>query len=68
MTPVVAAHDEEDVIAGWVANALALDYPRERLEIVVACDGCTDATADAGAGGRRRPRRSSSSAAARWPR
>ena len=42
---VVAAHDEEAVIAGKVANALALDYPRERLELIVCCDGCTDATA-----------------------
>jgi cellulose synthase/poly-beta-1,6-N-acetylglucosamine synthase-like glycosyltransferase len=42
---IVAAHDEESVIAGKVANALALDYPRELLEIIVACDGCTDATA-----------------------
>ncbi len=43
---IVAAHDEADVIGGWVANALALDYPRERLELVVACDGCTDGTAE----------------------
>ena len=27
---IVAAHDEEEVIAAKVANALALDYPRER--------------------------------------
>ena len=50
---IVAAHDEESVIAARVANALALDYPRELLEVIVACDGCTDATAsrarDAGA-------------------
>jgi glycosyltransferase involved in cell wall biosynthesis len=50
---IVAAHDEERVIAARVRNALALDYPRERLELIVACDGCTDATAavarDAGA-------------------
>jgi cellulose synthase/poly-beta-1,6-N-acetylglucosamine synthase-like glycosyltransferase len=44
---IVAAHDEQEVIAAKVANALGLDYPRERLEIVVACDGCTDATAPA---------------------
>jgi len=43
---IVAAHNEEDVIAARVANALALDWPRERLEVVVCCDGCTDATAE----------------------
>jgi cellulose synthase/poly-beta-1,6-N-acetylglucosamine synthase-like glycosyltransferase len=42
---VVAAHDEEAVIGAKVANALALDYPRELLEVIVACDGCADATA-----------------------
>ncbi len=42
---IVAAHDEAAVIAGKVANALALDYPRELLEVVVACDGCADDTA-----------------------
>jgi len=46
VTLIVAAHDEEAVIAGWVQNALALDYPPDRIGIVVACDGCTDATAD----------------------
>jgi cellulose synthase/poly-beta-1,6-N-acetylglucosamine synthase-like glycosyltransferase len=42
---IVAAHNEEGVIPNRVANALALDYPRERLEVIVACDGCTDGTA-----------------------
>jgi len=42
---IIAAYDEEEVIAEKVANALALDYPRERLEIIVASDGSTDATA-----------------------
>jgi cellulose synthase/poly-beta-1,6-N-acetylglucosamine synthase-like glycosyltransferase len=41
---IVAAYDEAAVIARKVANALALDYPRELLEIVVASDGSTDAT------------------------
>ena len=27
------------MIAAKVANALALDYPRDRLEVIVACDG-----------------------------
>jgi hypothetical protein len=41
---VVAAHAEAGVIAAKVANALALDWPRERLEVVVACDGSPDDT------------------------
>ena len=43
---IVAAYDEEEVIAAKVANALALDYPRERLELIVASDGSADATAE----------------------
>jgi glycosyltransferase involved in cell wall biosynthesis len=42
---IVAAHDEASVIAAKVENALALNYPRERLELIVACDGCADNTA-----------------------
>ena len=34
------------MIAAKVANALALDYPRERLELIVASDGSADATAE----------------------
>jgi cellulose synthase/poly-beta-1,6-N-acetylglucosamine synthase-like glycosyltransferase len=41
---IVAAHDEEAVIARRVANLRALDYPADRLEIVVASDGSTDRT------------------------
>jgi cellulose synthase/poly-beta-1,6-N-acetylglucosamine synthase-like glycosyltransferase len=44
---IIAAHAEREVIAAKVANALALDYPREKLEIVVACDGSTDGTPEA---------------------
>ncbi|HEX6152269.1 MAG TPA: glycosyltransferase [Solirubrobacterales bacterium] len=43
---IVPAYDEEEVIAAKVANALALDYPRERLQVIVASDGSSDATAD----------------------
>jgi len=42
---IVPAHDEETVIVAKVANTLELDYPRELLEVIVACDGCSDATA-----------------------
>ena len=41
---VVAAHDEEAVIERRVENLLALDYPAERLEIVVASDASGDRT------------------------
>jgi glycosyltransferase involved in cell wall biosynthesis len=41
---IVAAHDEEDVIERRLENLLALDYPAEKVEIVVASDGSTDAT------------------------
>ena len=43
---IVAAYDEEEVIEAKVANALALDYRRERLELIVASDGSSDATAE----------------------
>src|SRR5207237_1494558 len=43
---IVAARDEERVIADKVANALALDYPRERLELIVASDGSADRTSE----------------------
>ena len=43
---IVAAHDEQDVIVAKVRNALALDYPRELLEVIVSCDGCEDGTAE----------------------
>jgi hypothetical protein len=41
---IVAAHREGEVIAARVRNALALDWPRDRLEIIVACDGSPDDT------------------------
>jgi cellulose synthase/poly-beta-1,6-N-acetylglucosamine synthase-like glycosyltransferase len=45
LSVIVAAHDEQSVIGAKVENALALDYPRELLQLIVACDGCSDATA-----------------------
>src|SRR5947207_1839455 len=43
---MIAAHNEEGCIASKIENSLALDYPRERLEIIVASDGSTDGTAE----------------------
>lgn len=41
---IIAAHNEADVIEAKLENALALDYPRERLRIVVASDASDDGT------------------------
>ena len=41
---LVAAYNEAAVIAEKIHNALALDYPADRLEIVVASDGSVDRT------------------------
>jgi cellulose synthase/poly-beta-1,6-N-acetylglucosamine synthase-like glycosyltransferase len=45
VTLVVAAFDEESCIRQKVANSIAIDYPPDRLEILIGCDGCTDGTA-----------------------
>jgi cellulose synthase/poly-beta-1,6-N-acetylglucosamine synthase-like glycosyltransferase len=42
---IISAYNEEEVIREKIQNSLGLDYPRERLEVVVASDGSTDATA-----------------------
>ena len=41
---LIAAHNEEIDIEARILNALALDYPAGKLEIVIASDGSTDAT------------------------
>jgi cellulose synthase/poly-beta-1,6-N-acetylglucosamine synthase-like glycosyltransferase len=44
VTLIIAAYNEEAVIGERLENALALDYPPERLQILVAADGCSDRT------------------------
>lgn len=44
LTVIVAARNEEDCIEAKLHSCLALDYPQEHLEIVVASDGSTDRT------------------------
>ncbi len=41
---IISAYNEENVIAQKIENSLALDYPKEKLEIIVASDGSTDGT------------------------
>jgi Glycosyltransferase like family 2 len=44
VTLVIAAHREAAIIEAKVANARALDWPADRLEVIVACDGSPDDT------------------------
>jgi cellulose synthase/poly-beta-1,6-N-acetylglucosamine synthase-like glycosyltransferase len=44
VTVIVAAHNEEMVIERRLENLLALDYPADRLELVVASDASSDGT------------------------
>ena len=46
VTVLVVAYNEAPRIGPRIENLLALDYPPERLEIVVASDGSTDGTAE----------------------
>lgn len=41
---IIAAHNEEADIAAKLENALALDYPKEKFEVVVASDCSSDRT------------------------
>jgi cellulose synthase/poly-beta-1,6-N-acetylglucosamine synthase-like glycosyltransferase len=41
---LIAAYNEEACIARTIENKLALDYPREKLEVIVVSDGSTDRT------------------------
>lgn len=43
---IIAAHNERESIGSKLDNSLALDYPADRLEIVVASDGSDDGTDD----------------------
>jgi cellulose synthase/poly-beta-1,6-N-acetylglucosamine synthase-like glycosyltransferase len=41
---VIAAYNEEEVIAEKIENSLRLDYPREKLSVVVFSDASSDRT------------------------
>jgi cellulose synthase/poly-beta-1,6-N-acetylglucosamine synthase-like glycosyltransferase len=43
---LIAAHNEEAVIEERVRNALAINYPATKLEVVVGSDGSSDRTAE----------------------
>ncbi len=43
---IVAAHNEESSIEAKLRNLLALDYPRDLVEILIGSDGSSDRTED----------------------
>ena len=43
---IIAAYNEEKVIARRIKNLLEQDYPKEKMEIIVASDGSTDRTVE----------------------
>jgi cellulose synthase/poly-beta-1,6-N-acetylglucosamine synthase-like glycosyltransferase len=44
LTLLIAAHNEENAIRAKLENSLALDYPRDCLQILVTADGSDDRT------------------------
>lgn len=44
ITVVIAAHNEERCIAAKIENCLGLDYPSDRLNVIVVSDGSVDRT------------------------
>jgi len=44
VTLLITAYNEEAVIEKKIENSLRLEYPRERLQIIVAADGSSDRT------------------------
>lgn len=47
---IIPAHNEEKVIADKIKNALSLEYPADRLEILLVLDGCADRTKEIASG------------------
>lgn len=43
---VIPAHDEEEGIGATVNSVNAVDYPKDRVRVVVIADNCTDQTAE----------------------
>ncbi|MDO9181224.1 MAG: glycosyltransferase family 2 protein [Bacteriovorax sp.] len=41
---LIAAYNEEAIIATKIQNSLELDYPKEKIEIIIVSDGSTDKT------------------------
>ena len=44
VTIIITAHNEEHSIINKIENTLKIEYPREKLQIIIASDGSTDGT------------------------
>ena len=44
ITFVIAAYNEEEIIADKLVNTLGLDYPKDKLNVLVVSDGSSDKT------------------------
>ncbi len=49
---ILAVHNERETLARKIENCLALDYPADKLQVVVSLDGSTDGTAAVAEAGR----------------
>ncbi|HEX2998045.1 MAG TPA: glycosyltransferase family 2 protein [Anaerolineales bacterium] len=46
VTLLIAAHNEESVIESKIRNSLAIDYPKDRIQVLIVADGSTDKTCE----------------------
>ncbi|MBA6328734.1 glycosyltransferase family 2 protein [Colwellia sp. MB02u-6] len=46
VTVIIAAYNEESCIKARIENLLSLDYPKEKLTLLIGSDGSNDQTAD----------------------
>lgn len=44
VTLLIAAYNEEDIIEDKIQNTLDLDYPKEKLQVIIITDGSSDDT------------------------
>lgn len=44
ITLIVPAYNEEKNVAEKIINSACLDYPKDKLDVIIACDGCQDQT------------------------
>ncbi|MGF1756764.1 glycosyltransferase family 2 protein [Photobacterium sagamiensis] len=58
ITLVIPAYNEAAYISEKIANLGFIDYPADKLRIIIACDGCTDQTAQLARVAAKRPENS----------